>query len=353
MRLDSYRKIINPKKELMLKHQCDATINGARHNGPVAAIHNVKTLNNAVFLFIPLLALWFGCQTTTLNIADIGTSANPLVKSGELITDEVWAGKVLISGDVLISEGVTLTIQSGAVVGFEPADTPYQLIVRGALYAEGEPDNFITFGSLGTADEEPKPGDWAGIFIDSASQNARLGYCRIRDAINGIICQSDAAQIEDCLLSNNEVAIICDNASPIANRNQLDTNGTAIRCLGNSAPELAHNEIRANEYGISCDDDSRPKIQRNEIIANYRDAILCYSTASPEIVANNIIMNRGWAVYEGGRLRDNFLRGNNEAGIDVIERGTGRDGVQYYGVEEVFDPRSTPVPDAGIPREGY
>ena len=337
----------------MLKHQCDATINGARHNGPVAAIHNVKTLNNAVFLFIPLLALWFGCQTTTLNIADIGTSANPLVKSGELITDEVWAGKVLISGDVLISEGVTLTIQSGAVVGFEPADTPYQLIVRGTLYAEGEPDNFITFGSLGTADAEPKPGDWAGIFIDSASQNARLGYCRIRDAINGVICQSDAAQIEDCLLSNNEVAIICDNASPIANRNQLDTNGTAIRCLGNSAPELAHNEIRANEYGISCDDDSRPKIQRNEIIANYRDAILCYSTASPEIVANNIIMNRGWAVYEGGRLRDNFLRGNNEAGIDVIERGTGRDGVQYYGVEEVFDPRSTPVPDAGIPREGY
>ena len=337
----------------MPKHQWDAIITGARHNGAVTAIHNVKTLNNAVFLFIPLLALWLGCQTTTLNIADIGTSANPLVKSGELITDEVWAGKVLISGDVLISEGVTLTIQSGAVVGFEPADTPYQLIVRGTLYAEGEPDNFITFGSLGTADEEPKPGDWAGIYIDSASQNARLGYCRIRDAINGIICQSDAIQIEDCLLSNNEVAIICDNASPIANRNQLDTNGTAIRCLGNSAPDLAHNEIRANEYGISCDDDSRPKIQRNEIIANYRDAILCYSTASPEIIANNIIMNRGWAVYEGGRLRDNFLRGNNEAGVDVIERGTGRDGVQYYGVEEVFDPRSTPVPDAGIPREGY
>lgn len=337
----------------MSKHQWDAIITGARHNGAVAAIHNVKTLNNAVFLFIPLLTLWLGCQTTTLNIADIGTSANPLVKSGELITDEVWAGKVLISGDVLISEGVTLTIQSGAVVGFEPADTPYQLIVRGTLYAEGEPDNFITFGSLGTADEEPKPGDWAGIFIDSASQNARLSYCRIRDAINGIICQSDAAQIEDCLLSNNEVAIICDNASPIANRNQLDTNGTAIRCLGSSAPDLAHNEIRANEYGISCDDDSRPKIQRNEIIANYRDAILCYSTASPEIIANNIIMNRGWAVYEGGRLRDNFLRGNNEAGVDVIERGTGRDGVQYYGVEEVFDPRSTPVPDAGIPREGY
>ena len=313
----------------------------------------MKFQNNIVFLLIPLLVLWLGCQTTTLNIANVGTSANPLEKSGELVTDEVWAGKVLVSGDLLVPEGVIVTIQSGAVVGFEPADPPYQLIVEGALYAEGDPDNFITFGSLGTLDEDPNPGDWAGIFIGAVSQNVRLSHCRVRDAINAVICQSDAVQIEDCLLSNNEVAIICDNASPIANRNQLDTNGTAIRCLGNAAPDITHNEIRANEYGISCDDDSRPKIQRNEIVANYRDAILCYATASPEITANNIIMNGGWAVYNGGRLRDNFIRGNKEAGVDVVERSTGRDGLQYYAVDEVFDPRSTPVPDAGIPREGY
>ena len=313
----------------------------------------MKFQNTTVFLLMPLLVLWFGCQTTTLNIADVGTSANPLDKSGELVTDEVWAGKVLVSGDVLVPEGVILTIQSGAVIGFEPADPPYQLIVEGALYAEGEPDNFITFGSLGTVDEGPNPGDWAGIFIGAAIQNVRLSHCRVRDAINAVICQSDAAQIEDCLLSNNEVAIICDNASPIANRNQLDTNGTAIRCLGNAAPDITHNEIRANEYGISCDDDSRPKIQRNEIVANYRDAILCYSTASPEIIANNIIMNGGWAVYDGGRLRDNFIRGNKDAGVDVVERGTGRDGLQFYGIDEIFDPRSSPVSDAGIPREGY
>ena len=313
----------------------------------------MKIQNVNVILLLPLLVLWLGCQTTTLNIADVGTSASPLEKSGELVTDEVWAGKVLVSGDILVAEGVTLTIQSGAVIGFEPADPPYQLIVQGALYAEGKPDNFITFGSLGTVDEDSKPGDWAGIFIGAASQNSRLGYCRIRDAINGIVCQSDATQIEDCLLSNNEAAIICDNASPIASRNQLDANGTAIRCLGNAAPDIAHNEIRANEYGISCDDDSRPKIQRNEIIANYRDAILCYSSASPEIIANNIIMNGGWAVYDGGRLRDNFIRGNKAAGVDVVERGTGRDGLQFYGVDEIFDPRSSPVPDAGIPREGY
>lgn len=307
----------------------------------------------ASLLFLSALVIWLGCQATTLNIANVGTSANPLDKSGELVKDEVWAGKVLVSGDVLVAEDVALTIQSGAVVGFEPADPPYQLIVQGTLYAEGEPDNFITFGSLGTADDEPRPGDWGGIFIDAASPNARLGYCRVRDAVNGIICQSDSAQIEDCLLSNNEAAIVCDNASPIVSRNQIDTNGTAIRCLGNAAPDITNNEIRANEYGISCDDDSRPKIQRNEIIANYRDAILCYSSASPDIVSNNISMNGGWAVYNGGRLRDNFIRGNKEVGVDVVEHGTGRDGIQFYGADEIFEPRSSPVPDAGIPRAGY
>ena len=313
----------------------------------------MKYQTNLLVLLVPLLVIWLGCQATTLNIADVGTSANPLEKSGELAADEVWAGKVLVSGNVLVPEGVILTIQSGAVIGFEPSDSPFQLIVDGALYAEGEPDNFITFGSLGTVDQDPQPGDWAGIFIGTASQNVRLSHCRLRDAVNAIICQSDAAQIEDCLLSNNEVAVISDDASPIVSRNQIDTNGTAIRCLGNAAPEISHNEIRANEYGISCDDDSRPTIQRNEIIANYRDAILCYATASPEITANNIIMNGGWAVYDGGRLRDNFLSGNKEAGVDVVERSTGRDGLQYYAVDEVFDPRSSPVPDAGIPREGY
>ena len=77
----------------------------------------------SLLLLIPIV-LCLGCQATTLNIADVGTSANPLEKWGELVKDEVWAGKVLVSGDVLVPEGVTLTIQSGTVVGLSPPIHP-------------------------------------------------------------------------------------------------------------------------------------------------------------------------------------------------------------------------------------
>ena len=312
--------------------------------------HRKDRLLSIVLMVISYL--WVSCQTSTLNIGDVGTSENPLEKSGELATSEVWAGKILINADVIVPKGQTLTIRSGSVVGFEPADPPHQLIVRGALYAEGEPDRLITFGSLGTPGQPLKSGDWAGILLETSSHNSRLTYCRIRHA-KGIICRSDSAQIEHCVLSDNEIAITCDDASPFIAQNDISRNGTAIKCLKNAAPELTRNTILANEYGISCDDDSRPMIHHNEITTNYQYAIVCYSSASPEITSNNITMNGGWAVYNGGRLRDNFIRGNNERGANVVERGTGRDSGQFYGVDEVLESRSSPVPDAGVQREGY
>ena len=303
-------------------------------------------------LFLLTVSLWMGCQAGTFNIGDVGTSENPLEKSGELVKSEVWAGKILITGDVIVPEGLTLTIRAGSIVGFEPADPPYQFIVRGTLYAEGDEDERITFASLGTAEKEPEPGEWAGILWETSSQNSRLTFCRILHA-KGLICRSDSTQIERCILSNNEIAITCDDASPLITQNDFTQNETAIKCLKNARPELTRNTIQANNFGISCDDDSRPMIHHNEITTNYRHAIVCYSTASPEIASNNIVLNVGWAVYDGGRLRENFIRGNNEVGLNIVERGTGRDSGQYYGVDEVIDPRSSPVPDAGVQRERY
>jgi hypothetical protein len=299
------------------------------------------------------VCLWIGCQASTLNIGDIGTSENPLEKSGTLTKSEVWSGNIFITGNVIVPEGVTLTIRSRSIVGFEPTiGAAHQLIVRGTLYAEGEPDGFIILGSLGSDAGPPKAGDWEGILFTETSLNSRLTYCRIQHA-RGIICRSNLIQLEHCWLSDNDLAILCDNVSPFISQNEINRNGTAIKCLKGASPEITRNAIRANKFGIVCDDDSRPMIHLNEISSNYQHAIVCYSTASPEITSNNIILNGGWAVYDGGRLRDNFIRGNNERGPDVIDRGTGRDSGQFYGVDEVLDPRASPVPNAGVEREGY
>lgn len=315
----------------------------------------MKYSNDKLFCIASVFAVWFliGCQGSTLNITDVGTSANPLEKTGELTKSEVWAGKILITGDVIVPEGMTLTIQPNSIVGFDPASGVHQLIVHGTLFAEGELDRFITFGSLGTEDNPPTAGDWFGILLEETCVNSRLTYCRIRHADTGVVCRSDSVQVENSMLTDNELAILCDDVAPLISQNEINKNGSAIKCINDAAPEITGNTIQANEYGIICDDNSRAAINNNELSSNYQHAIVCFALASPEIVSNNIVLNGGWAVYDGGRLRDNFIRGNNERGTDVIEHGTGRDGGQFYGVDEVLDPRAAPVVDAGVQRERY
>ena len=315
----------------------------------------MKSIDNKLHFIVLILSvsLWIGCQGSAFNTGEIGTEENPLQKSGELTENEVWGGRIQIVGDVIVPEGKTLTIRSDSVVGFDPITGVHSLIVRGALYAEGDPDRQIIFGSLGTETELPKTGDWIGIRFEETSLNSRLSYCRIQHADTALSSQSDGVQIESCLLNNNKLAILCEDSSPTISENEINKNGTAIKCLKNASPAITRNSIQANEFGIVCDDDSRPMIHYNEIASNYQHAVICYASASPEIVSNNIILNRGWAVYDGGRLRENYIRGNKEIGPDVVDRGTGRESGQFYSVDEVLDPRTAPVPDAGVQRERF
>lgn len=347
--------------------------------------------NALIGLICVLTGFYCGCQGEKFNFNIEGGSLEIIEKSGELTENEVWDGRIYITGNVVVPEGVTLTIRSGTIVGFEPMDTPSMLIVRGELYAEGSPDRMIVFGSLGRQQEReqepavettatafgtdpatlgiqkgadtgiektittdpPKSGDWAGIQIEATSPNSRLTYCRLQHGTVGIKTQTDAVQIERCLFTENNTGVLCENTSPTITNNEFNRNGIGSKFQGSASPDVEYNEFTANNYGITCEDDSRPRIQYNVLRANYENAIVCYSTASPEIVSNNITMNIGWAVYDGGRLRDNFIQGNKQVGPNIIELGIGTQSEQFYGVEEAFEPRNSPVAEAGVPRENF
>ena len=334
-----------------------------------------------------LTSLYCGCQGETFNFDVGGSSSEIIEKSGELTENEIWDGRIYITDTVVVPKGITLTIRAGTIVGFEPIETPSQLVVHGELYAEGSPERMVVFGSLGKQREPreapettgtgiaeqlrgsgfdssetqqqtipadpPKAGDWAGIQIEAESPNSRLTYCRIQHATTGITCRTDAVQVERCLISENKIGVLSENTRPTITGNEFNRNGTGSQFRGSSSPDVEYNEFTANNYGVICEDDSRPRIQYNILRANYENAIVCYSTASPEIVSNNITMNVGWAVYDGGRLRDNFIQGNKQVGPNVTELGVGTQSDQFYGVDEAFDPRNAPVPEAGVPRENF
>jgi len=284
------------------------------------------------------------CEVGTMSNIN-GNVSKPVEKSGVLTANEVWKGNIIVKDDVTVPEGITLTIQQGTVIGFDTTSgKPLKLEVFGSLYAEGNMQSRIIFAP---AKRPYKPGDWFGIVLPKSSLNSRLNFC-VFQYHQQIICRTDSLRITNCLITNgSKIGIECDSASPIIESNEISKHETGIKCVNASNPEISHNLIRVNKFGIVCESRSAPKINLNIISDNRQHAIICYSAASPAINLNNIIRNGSWAVYDGGRLTDNFIAGNRKNNPNAVDTGTGRSSDQFYSVDEVNAPRSTPVEEAG------
>jgi len=93
--------------------------------------------------------------------------------TGTIDVDTTWTADdspYIVTGDLMVSEGVTLTIEPGVEVRFETTDDQsagadpdkVELIVAGTLMADG-----VTFTSNA---DPPAAGDWYGIrFLDSST----------------------------------------------------------------------------------------------------------------------------------------------------------------------------------------
>ncbi len=299
-----------------------------------------------VCLYLLSMALC-GCKPIEIgqpmDTTESSSLFNTVKKSGNLTTDEVWSGKILVEGDVIIPKGNVLTIESGATIKFAKGT---KMIVDGTLLANGQVNRAIT---LTSNESNPQPGDWEGIIFSESSQNSRIEYC-VLQFHNQIICRSDSLRLSDSIIAEaSSAGIIFEASSPTIEDNMFTNNAIGIICDKSSAPNINHNAITSNlSDGIQCKGSSYPSISFNVISNNRKNGIYCLSASSPEIISNNIIYNGSWAVYGGGKLTSNYIRGNREQGMDAIDTGQTLSGSQYQGVENVDAPRSSPVADAGV-----
>jgi len=99
---------------------------------------------------------------------EITTQSGTTSVSGMINSDTVWANDktYLVVGNVLVSSGVTLTIQPGTVVKFNP---DMSLLVGGTLIADGAQNQEVVFTS---AQPSPAPGDWGIIKFTASSVDA-------------------------------------------------------------------------------------------------------------------------------------------------------------------------------------
>ncbi|VAW96775.1 hypothetical protein MNBD_GAMMA22-1209, partial [hydrothermal vent metagenome] len=137
--------------------------------------------------------------------------------SGVLVSDEVWdnVDTHLVTGDVTVPVGITLTISQGAIVNFETSDDQSsgidaartELIVSGNLQISGVLGSVVTLTS--NAALVNAAGDWYGIrVINGGSLTVR--YAVIDYAVTGIDYRVTSAVlvaplIEDSVIQNTSV----------------------------------------------------------------------------------------------------------------------------------------------------
>ena len=148
----------------------------------------------------------------------------PLVFKGvayadvKLTTDETWEKDRVITGDLIIPDGITLTISSGVSVKFqnEPVDRtspetrkPHsRILVQGHLEVEGDEKNPVVFSAIG---KEGGTTCWAGIVVDEG--NAWLRGARIKDAHTAVYVKQGWAKLKKSVIIDNKCGIIVQGES--------------------------------------------------------------------------------------------------------------------------------------------
>ncbi|HEY6007011.1 MAG TPA: NosD domain-containing protein [Geobacteraceae bacterium] len=256
-----------------------------------------------LFAIITLTAASAECEAAT---REIGRET--------LTQDATWAGDVLVTGDVHVPAGVTLTIAPGTTVRFKKigpesdrnlfgVESPYypqaEIVVTGRLIARGTAEHPILFTS---AEANPQPADWGSLNFLGSKGNV-VESCRIEYAYNGV--HAHGAEV---LIKNNTLV---KNAVAISVKREDDAKGTPgfgipadITVTGNlvednkgginvriSRAVITRNTIRGNKFfGIWIKGACQGEISRNDITANQK-GIYFYKAAEIKIANNNIYDN--------------------------------------------------------------
>jgi parallel beta-helix repeat protein len=225
--------------------------------------------------------------------------------------DTTWEGEIVVTGDIHVPPGVTLTIAPGTTVRFRRIGaesvgnlfgtaSPYypqaEIIVTGRLVARGTAGKPILFTS---AEAKPQPADWGALNFLGSEGNV-VENCRIEYAYNGVHAHGAQVLISNDTFVRNAVAISVKKeeeakgtpgfgipADITVTGSLIEENRGGIN-VRSSRAVISRNTIRSNKFfGIWIKEECRGEISRNEITANQK-GIFFYKAEGMTIAANNI-----------------------------------------------------------------
>lgn len=220
--------------------------------------------------------------------------------SGIISTDTTWTlvnSPYIVTNDVTIKNGVTLTIEPGVVVKF---DDVYYLYVDGILKAGGTNASLITFTSNKLT---PQAGDWGGIKLRATSDDSQnvLNYIAVKYAQNGFYLDAASPTITNSTISENNNGIYCSwsDAGPTITNNILKNNTAAgVDCTSYGSKQITKNFFSNNGYGIKF---------------------------PSGITTDNIVINNNYGIYIDsgggyglGEIRRNIIANNSRSGVYIF-----------------------------------
>jgi len=226
-----------------------------------------------------------------------------ITESNDITVSTTWtnADVHLVTADISVTNGATLTISPGTIVKFESERS--LSVTNGNLWAVGESGNKIVFTSYrddshggdtnGDGPSTGSPGDWNRIYFQNSS-SSRVEHVVIRYGGHGgngsiYMHQSDVPVISSEITESGSHGIRTDYSSPQIQGNTISNNsGRGIYHYGSGSPTDQNNTIAGNDYGIYVQS-ATPTITGNTITGNTHYGIYFqYATNTPEITNNTI-----------------------------------------------------------------
>ncbi len=199
--------------------------------------------------------------------------------TGIISTNKTWTkgnNPHVVTGNVIVNTGITLTIEAGCIVKFNSGTG---LVVNGTLIAIGASDDYITFTAN---DPSPVAADWEKITFNSGSVDAlfdasgnylsgsTLQYCIIEYGdgdeafYDGVIYGYQAQPfVNNCIIRYNKgfgiafERIVPDDAAykTYISYNEIYENGGGIFCMveSYSYKTIIYNNIIVNNNGIGIE----------------------------------------------------------------------------------------------------
>jgi hypothetical protein len=205
------------------------------------------------------------CLGLVVSMKSFG-GGGPVQVEGVVTKDAAWSGEVLVVGDVLVPEGVTLTVAPGTKVMFAASESSKiepiflsmqtELMVRGVLRAEGTKDRPVTFMPAPEEMNTKKParGDWGGIIFDGpGSGKSSLSFARLTMAETAISTYGSSPAISDCSVTDCKYGLVC---------------------MGDSRPKLTRCVITDGEFGVVASHGGRPEMDGTLVEKNEHDLLM-------------------------------------------------------------------------------